>query len=331
MVFFYPYFRRWIVASRYAVFREMQEVFWIGIAAQLGTVPLSLYYFNQFPFFFWLAGWIVVFGGAVFLWGGSILIALDALWPFLAIWLGKLLWGMLWAMNKIIFWIHIPTWGVAKGVWVPAFVVVLLYCCVFFLGKMFITKQARWLNAFLGLMLLLGLYRNYTMYNKSNQCRLVVYHVPQKTLLDFFDGREVYTLADSMGSRPLEAASMGNRWFFGMMGAPIMLDKDIRASYPNLIMERPFLQFFDQRMVLLDDARWLSQQPLPYTTDLLLVSRSPAVRMAQVHAVFPSKLVIFDASNSRKKVDAWRKECAEMGIACHDVRTQGAWMGNWER
>ena len=60
------------------------EILTVSFAAQIGAFPLSIYYFHQFPIYFWLAGWVVVLGGAVFLWGGSVLVLLNALAPMLA-------------------------------------------------------------------------------------------------------------------------------------------------------------------------------------------------------------------------------------------------------
>ncbi len=76
MVFFYPRFYRVSpILPKWADYAW--QVLLVGFAAQLGTLPLSLYYFHQFPVFFWLAGWVVVFGGAVFMAGGAALVVLD--------------------------------------------------------------------------------------------------------------------------------------------------------------------------------------------------------------------------------------------------------------
>jgi competence protein ComEC len=329
MIFFYPYLQRWTPLNLHWTGKELLNCLWVGVAAQLGTVPLSLYYFNQFPFFFWLAGWIVIFGGAIFLWGGTILIVLDAIWPFGAILLGKALWAMLWCMNKVIFAIHYIPGSVAKGVWVPIAVVILLYVCVVFLGKMFLTKQGKWFNAFLGLMLLLGFYRNFTMSQKSSQKRIVVYNASKHSCIDFFDGRKVYALEDSMGAKQSLSICMPNRWACGMRGEPVLISLDSTLSLPNLKVEGPFVQFYDKRVALIDHSYALIGQKDLCPADIVVLSKSPSVHIQDMHEMFSAKLIVFDASNSRKKVAKWKAECAELGITHHDVREKGAWMELW--
>ena len=36
--------------------------------------------------------------------------------------------------------------------------------------------------------------------------------------------------------------------------------------------------------------------------------------------------MVFDASNSRKKVKRWREECSSNGWLFHDIRSEGAWV-----
>jgi len=48
--------------------------------------------------------------------------------------------------------------------------------------------------------------------------------------------------------------------------------------------------------------------------------------VAQCRERFPCALVVFDASNSFRQVERWRKECETEGWACHDVRKLGAWV-----
>ncbi len=328
MVFFYPrLYKMFPPMSRWL--DEPLKVFLIGVAAQLGTVPLTLFYFNQFPVYFWLAGWVVVFVGAVFLWGGAMLVVLDSFSQTLADWLGVLLYQMLWWMNKIIMFIQSIPGGVVRNVWTADWVVFAMYACLAFLGAAIMTKRGKWLGAFFGVMALMGAYRTYMVLSKQTQQTTVIYHVNKARLIDFFDGDQVVSLSDTLSRKQEYFASLANRTASGMREqTTVHFSADSVFLDHNLLIDLPFVQFFNQKMVLIDDARWLRfGNPKPLAVDVLVLSKSPKVSIAECMSRFPCALVVFDASNTFRQAERWRTECEEEGWAYHDVRTMGAWVG----
>ncbi len=328
MVFFYPrFYKMFPPMSRWL--DEPLKVFLVGVAAQLGTLPLTLYYFNQFPVYFWLAGWVVVFVGAVFLWGGAMLVVLDSVSQMLADWLGAALYQMLLWMNKIIFFIQGIPGGVVRNVWTADWVVFAMYACLAFLGAAISTRRGKWLGTFFGVMVLLGMYRTYMVLNKQTQQTAVIYNVNKARLIDFMDGDQVFALSDTLSRKQEYFAALANRIASGMhekttvyfSGTSVLLGQ-------NLFIDLPFVQFFNQKMVLVDDVRWVKfGNPKPLAVDVLVLSKSPKVSVAECRERFPCALVVFDASNTFRQAERWRKECKEEGWAYHDVRSMGAWVG----
>ena len=70
----------------------------VGIAAQIATLPLSLYYFHQFPMYFWLSGLMVIPLATLALWLGIVLF-ITAVFPPLAQIVGYCLEKIVIAMN----------------------------------------------------------------------------------------------------------------------------------------------------------------------------------------------------------------------------------------
>lgn len=327
MIFFYPrFYKMFPPGPRWS--DEVLKVLLVGVSAQLGTLPLTLFYFNQFPVYFWLAGWIVVLGGAVFLWGGVLLVLVNRASVTCAAYLGKILyWLVLW-MNKAIFLIQKLPFSMVADVWIPAWVSVALYLALIFLGAMLVWRKGRWMAAFLGLMTALGMYRVHARGQKLNQRAIVVYQLPQKRrLIDFFDGNRVYALSDTLtpkqeafAARPLRIASAIHEKI------PIMLEAGLSFRAPNLVFEQPFIQFFEEKVVLIGPAFQPDTTHAPLHVEALILTQSPNVSLADCLKQFPATMLVFDASNSKRKVDRWRKECETAGWPFHDVRTQGAWM-----
>ncbi len=324
MVFFYPRLNKIAPAKLPVWAGEAWKIFLIGVAAQIGTLPLSLYYFHQFPCYFWLAGWVVVLGGAIFLWGGAALVLLDWLSPPLAAWLGVALHGLLWGMNRLIFLIKDLPGSVLTGVWLPAWAAVVLYGVIGMSGMALLTRKLNWITGALGLLFVLGAARAGRAVQQLNQGQIIVYQVNKQHLVDFFEGPKAWVRADSVSQRQVLFAARANRWAAGIREETELPEQDFCSK--NLYYRPPFAQFFDQKLVFLDDAHWVDQTDEPLAVDVLVISHNPRLSMADCLRRFPGRLVVLDASNSRKNASRWTSECRELGVACHDVREQGAWV-----
>lgn len=330
MVFFYPrFYRRSPILPGWADWGW--KVLLVGFAAQLGTLPLSLYYFHQFPVYFWLAGWAVVFGGAVFMAGGAALVLLDALSTSLADWLGQALYWMLYGLNQLIVGIqHLPC-SVLGGIWINGWVALLLYAVIGCWGAAMVQRKAKWVLSALILLAFLGAGRAWRDFSQAGQEQLTIYHVSKNSLLDFFDGQQVIGISDSLTAKQVLFAAQPNRWAAGMREQQtVSLDGDTAFARQNLLYDPPFVQFFQLKIAIVNDERWVTTggDVAPVSVDVLFLSKNPRVSIEQCRRRFPFKLVVFDASSSWKQIGRWRDECEAAGAAYYDVREQGAWV--WE-
>jgi competence protein ComEC len=74
----------------------------VSIAAQVATLPVSLYYFHQFPVYFLLANVFVIPASTLILLGGLLMLLLSPL-ALVAGWLARILEGMIWLLNEGLF------------------------------------------------------------------------------------------------------------------------------------------------------------------------------------------------------------------------------------
>ena len=71
IVFFFPRLEK-LLTPRSFLFRKIWQLTCVSIAAQFGTVALSVFYFHQFPLFFWLSNLLVI-PAAYLILGGTFL------------------------------------------------------------------------------------------------------------------------------------------------------------------------------------------------------------------------------------------------------------------
>lgn len=326
IVAFYPVFRR-VAPSPHKWADECWSILLIGVAAQLGTLPLSLYYFHQFPVYFWLAGWVVVIGGAVFLWSGSVLVLLSATFPALAAWLGWLLYHLLWGMNRVITGIQQLPGSVISGIWITAWEALALYMFIgLFFGAMQL-RHARMLLASLAMLALFGLCRLERQTRQFGQRQVVLYHQNRHFLFDFFDGTRHDVWADSLDERRERFTAQANRWAQGTRATRrISALPDVPFKSQNLLIDPPFVQFNNLKMVVLDGSEsvlYPTTSPVP--VDVLVLSGNTRLRLSDCYKRFPFQLVVFDATNSPWWVERLKAECRATELAFYDVRANGAW------
>jgi competence protein ComEC len=99
----------------------------VSAAAQLGTLPITLYYFHQFPMYFWLSGLLVVPAAPIILVCGLLLLVLEGLHPGWGAWPAWLLNQLIPLLNRGLE--HIQHWpgSVWENIRIPGYWVFLLY------------------------------------------------------------------------------------------------------------------------------------------------------------------------------------------------------------
>lgn len=332
MAYFYPIFLKKLpqVKSKYWILNEGWQLLLVSFAAQLGTLPLSLYYFHQFPVYFWLAGWVVVLGGAIFMAAGALLVFLDVFIPIVAEWLGVVLYYLLWSMNQVIIGIQQLPCSVISGIWISDWAALLLYMCIMFWGIGLSQNRggSTWHMKAGAIIVLLLFCRSVRSIIQQRQHSIVVYSVNRVRLIDFFDGTSVVSLSDTLSRKQWTFSAQAHRWAMGMDVHNLYHFADSIGETSTFRYQSPFIQFYDQRMIVVDDVKWVQhfQAPSsPIDVDVLLLSKNPRLSVNDCQKIFHARVIVADNTNSRKRVSQWKSECKILQIPFHDVREQGAW------
>ncbi len=327
MVFFYPLLYKRIPPLPRLVDQAVQ-VLLVGVAAQLGTLPMSLFYFHQFPVYFWLAGWVVVLGGAVFLWGGALLVVLDSLWPWAAVMTGKLLYGVVWIMNTSVNAIQYLPGSVLDGIWLPAWAAWTLYGVLALVGAAAILGKGRLLVQALILLAILCVFRFGREEKRLRQNAIFVYQAGRANLLDVVCGRERFTWSDSISAKQETFAAQANRWALGLRRATT-LSTDAPFSSRDLVWTPPVLRLSGRQMVLIDaDApESLLMGDMPPGTDTVFwwLLDTPDFSPETVLARQKPHVLIIGGGVRRKDADVWEGAAMQAGVGCHRVARDGGW------
>ena len=177
------------ISVRNPVKRYLWQLWCVSWAAQLATLPFTVFYFHQFPVYFWVTNMVAVPGAFLILVTGLITIVLHSLGIGF---LNPLLEIIIRALNSTLDLISRIPGAVVEGIWISGTELwILILALVFFMaGGIYRRLQ------FLPLILILI----FTVINLNNRAlqrenQFVRIHKARKhTLVDFVTGRNVYSL-----------------------------------------------------------------------------------------------------------------------------------------
>jgi competence protein ComEC len=294
----------------------------VSTAAQLLTFPVCIYYFHQFPNLFLLSNLVAVPLSAIILYAEIVLIAFSWI-PFAGTMLGKLVTGLIWLMNKIIYRLN----DLPFAVWdkIPATVLStwLLYAAVIAFGAWLMLKNKKYFHPGLFAMMAFVLQGAYNNWHSSRQQKIIVYNIPQHKAIDFVNGNRYQFVGDSI---LLEDALLQN---FHLKPGRIAQQFNSRTdSMDGIFNSGMFYQFNHKKILIADKAMAFDPVSQKINLDLLIISKNPPINIAQLVKVFNCKQIIFDASNPPWKIEKWIKECQTLKQAFYSVSHSGAFIYN---
>ncbi|MCB0580991.1 MAG: ComEC family competence protein, partial [Phaeodactylibacter sp.] len=326
IVYFQPvFYRQWYIQNRAGDY--LWKLLAVSLAAQLTTLPLSLYYFHQFPLYFWLSGLIVVPAAALILSAGLALFALHLV-PVVGMAVGKLLYGIIWTVNALVFLIQQIPGGLIEGFWVGKAATCLLYLILLGVVLARESRNFKWVLAALGCLLIVAALHATREVQVHHQQALVVYHVPRATALTLFEGKQA-GLAGSEGlsDKQLEYACQNHQWY-RRARLPASQPLSGKAHGHGWWYRRGALQYGAHRLLVVQDEGHLPGGA-GLRVDVVLLCNGVDIKLEQLLEKVDFRLVLIDGSNPPWTARTWREQARSLGIECHYTAEDGAWMQEW--
>lgn len=181
----------------YRWLRVIWQLMTVSLAAQLGTLPFTIYYFNMLPLYAWLSGIIVVPLAGLILQVGMLLFISAWIIPSVAIVPAYLLNVLIFIMNSGVDLCHQLPVGVISGLWLKSSDVILMALAVVCFGLAISTYQKFLLKVGLIFLMAFTICYSVRQLQLAHQEVLTIYHLKGFTLIDFFDGYTCRCLTDA--------------------------------------------------------------------------------------------------------------------------------------
>ena len=327
IVYFQPrIYKLWFIENKVGDY--VWKLAAVSLAAQIGTLPISLYYFHQFPLYFLLSGLVVVPAAGLILGGGLMLFAVQAV-PVLGGLLGQALYGLIYLVNACIFTIEQLPGSLVGGIWIGMGTVLLLYGILACSVLAHRTHRFAWVLTGLSLLVLLAVSYARREWQIAQQRGLTVYHLYKQSAVDHFAGKHLVSLQPpGIEAGRLAFAAEQHRWWRGSDGVQtVALEDTVARISPPVRGQGGFWWLSGQKMLVLSDDSQLRGRPAP-RQDLVLLSQAPRVSMGALTKEVPAKLIVADGSNPPWLAERWAEEAAAAGVRLHYTGKEGAWVSD---
>jgi competence protein ComEC len=329
IVTFQPHFQR-ILAPRNKIAVYLWGLVTVSIAAQLITVPISVYYFHQFPNYFLLANIIAIPLAGALVYSGLIFIMLSFI-PLVGKILAAIVVAQIKFLNSSVAFIESLPGSVSQHLYLSPFAVIIMYLILFSGLMLYLQKKKSWFYIAILSCLLLAADWSYISISRMKQQTFMVHSINRHTVISYTSGQQQMIIADSaiiakpaMLKYPLESSQIKS-------GIREIANAGISASRPKDCKMHGFKAygngFFSlggKKSIVLTRELKLPPPGRQIKVDYVIITSNQRTGLKELSNYFPGATFIADASNSVRKSNTWAKEAEDMGLPFYSVRESGA-------
>lgn len=320
-----------LIYSRFWIVNKAWEATSVAIAAQLATTPFILHYFGQFPSYFVISNLVLAPLSFIVIVTGMVLL-LTSFIPFLAVYIGWALSGMIFIMNYLITSIESLPYAVLQPLYLPAIAASTL---TVFIIILFILPVEGWKRVLLPALATISLFiiaLTTTHIRQLQQSKLIIYAIPQHTVIDFVYGKSHTVIADSAAISDSFVVDffLKRNWMVSGISANqkiILSNEDHRAS--NFYKKGPYLEFNQKRLAIWKTEKGKYNVPSEkIKVHFLLIAGNTPEQLNRLTDYYDFDQVVFDLTVPSWQLEKWKATLDTLGKPYHDIKTQGAFVIN---
>lgn len=332
-VFGIVYFQRKMERMIYVpkgILRKIWALITVSFAAQLTTGPISIFYFRQFPVFFWLSSLFLVPAAALLMTGGLLLIFFDWFDPGIAVFIGKALWGAIWLCNQIVYQIQDMPGALINDLYISKMQTYFLYLILAVVLIFISHKHKGALMTGAALSMLFVASTSFTSISTSKKFELVVYDKYKSSVIECYHDQKCYRLnPNSEAEHGLEFTVKGHHQRMGIRKIYNLSEENIIEPEKRLVKKGDKIAFGGRRILHIQHRNTMLELDAPVQIDWIIVSNNAFAQLEKGLSLLHCKKVIFDTSNNPWLVKKWVQVLTQQGIGYHVVSQSGAFQIDW--
>lgn len=277
----------------------------VSFAAQIGTLPLCLYYFHQFPGLFFVTN-IIILPVLSFIMIAGIIVMLIAIFTNPPLLLVTIFEKSIFILNKMIHYVASFESFVIQDIGFNFYYLISLYLVIITITISFKRPNFRIIIVSLLSIIFFQLSLIYTKKELSDETELIVYNAKKSTLISMRKGQNITLFTNDIKK---EKGNILNSYLVGSFST-ISQTKIIKNT----------LYFNTQKILIIDSSGVYENKIVP---DILILTQSPKLNLDRLLIQIHPKMIIADASNSYSIQKVWKESCLKKNIPFHATAEKG--------
>ncbi|MDR0814883.1 MAG: ComEC family competence protein [Bacteroidales bacterium] len=333
IVFFYPKFYN-LLNFKNSLADNIWQLTCTSIAAQLGTAPISLYYFHQFPNYFLLTNFIAIPLSSLVIYGAVILFVLSPVPVLFNLW-GQLFGVAIYILNSFIFFIEKLPGSLISSIRFGGWENWLAYALMILVSVWLLTRRSKYLILTLVVCLAWVSGSVYCDYRDVSQKHLFVYNSQGNTVIQMVNGRQDMVWHRSRNEAfPVNSLTHNARVAMRLDQTvfrpldSVFLQPPANIPFPDIQTSDNYLCFAGKRILIFDRLHPPSSLMNDVEADIVIITQNIRADMNDILRRCTPGVIIADASNTPDKAALWEEECKRAGIPCHNTQRSGAFVAD---
>ncbi|MHB0753969.1 ComEC/Rec2 family competence protein [Polaribacter sp. M15] len=292
--------------------KKIWEITSVSITAQVGVLPLSLFYFHQFPGLFMLSNLVIIpFLSAILL--GGILIIFLALVGGLPQFLASIYGKIITLLNNFVIWVSNHEEFLFKEISFSAFMVLAMYVIFISFYQFLIDKSPKKMMYFLFSIVIIQSVYLFENYQKETKKEFLVFHKSRNTIMGKRIGGKLFIDHDLDSIDVLKFNAI----------ASYTVGEHINTTIKKNEISNVY-RFKNQVILVVDSLGVYQIKNLK--NPIVLLQQSPKINLERMIKTLLPKRIIADGSNYKTYVKSWQKTAKKQKTPFYYTGKNGAFI-----
>ena len=285
----------------------------VSVAAQLGVLPISLFYFHQFPGLFFISNLIIIPFLGVILGLGLVVLVLSYM-SILPLFLEGFYGDVISILNKVVAFVARQESFLFSEISFSALKMIFSYLLIISGFQLFLKLNTKRCFLFFGSILAFQCVLILEKYTIAQKSEFIVFHKSKNSIIGIRKGSS-FELYHSMDSLQISSQKLLINYKVG---------ENISSQNYHKLSN---LMYYDKQVVLIIDKDGLYDIK-ELNNPIVLLRQSPKINLQRLVKKLKPAIIIADGSNYKSYIENWKTTCKNFKIPFWTTYNQGAYILN---